>query len=89
MVLAERPETLEMLQRDARGLERALQDAGLKTESGGLSFGLRGDGRGGATPEQQQPIVPNYASPTEEPEVDLAAAYTRSFADGGRLDIRV
>lgn len=88
-VIAERPETLEMLQRDARGLERALQDAGLKTDSGGLSFGLRGDGRGGAAPEQQQPIVPQFALPTEEPEVDLAGAYTSSLSDGGRVDIRV
>lgn len=39
---ADRPETLEMLQRDARVLERALNDAGLKTESGGLDFNLRG-----------------------------------------------
>jgi hypothetical protein len=46
-ISVERPETLEMLQRDARGLERALQDAGLRTDSGSLSFNLRGDGRHG------------------------------------------
>ncbi|MQX38085.1 flagellar hook-length control protein FliK [Roseospira navarrensis] len=45
-VMVEKPETLDMLQRDARGLERALQDAGLKTESGGVQFSLRGDGGG-------------------------------------------
>lgn len=88
-VRAERPETLEMLQRDARGLERALQDAGLKTDSGGLSFGLRGDGRGGATADRQHPTMPQYALPAEEPEVDLAGAYASSLAASGRVDIRV
>ena len=44
-VLAERQETLDMLQKDVRGLERALNDAGLKTDATSLSFGLRGDGQ--------------------------------------------
>ena len=44
-VLAERQETLDILQKDARGLERALNDAGLKTDATSLSFGLRGDGQ--------------------------------------------
>jgi flagellar hook-length control protein FliK len=43
--VADRQDTLDMLQRDSRGLERALSDAGLRTDSGGLSFNLRGDGR--------------------------------------------
>ena len=47
MVQVERPETLDLLQRDARGLERALQDAGLKTDSNSLSFSLRDHGQGG------------------------------------------
>lgn len=45
ILAAEKGDTLELLQRDARGLERALQEAGLKTDSGSLSFQLRGDGR--------------------------------------------
>ncbi len=38
-VLAERPETLELLRTDSRALEKALQDAGLKTDTNSLSFG--------------------------------------------------
>jgi len=39
-------ETLELLKTDARGLERALDDAGLKSDSNSLNFNLRGqDGR--------------------------------------------
>ena len=40
-VVADRPETLEMLRNDSRGLERALQDAGLRSDAGNLSFNLR------------------------------------------------
>ena len=40
-VVADRPETLEMLRNDLRGLERALQDAGLRSDAGNLSFNLR------------------------------------------------
>lgn len=46
VITADRPETLHLLQRDARGLERALQDAGLQTNQGSLSFNLRGEGQG-------------------------------------------
>ena len=42
VISAERPETLDLLQRDARTLERALQEAGLRTDSGSLSFDLQG-----------------------------------------------
>ncbi len=39
---AERKDTLELLQRDVRGLERALQNAGLQTDGNSISFDLRG-----------------------------------------------
>ncbi len=40
-VIADKADTLDMLQRDSRALERALQDAGLHTDSESLNFGLR------------------------------------------------
>lgn len=43
-VTVERPSTLELLQRDIKGLERALHNAGLTMDGGDLSFSL---GRGG------------------------------------------
>jgi hypothetical protein len=45
-VVVEKADTLELLRADARGLERALQEAGLRTDSGSLNFNLRGDGGG-------------------------------------------
>ena len=42
-VAVEKAQTLELLQRDSRNLERALQDAGLKADSDSLNFSLRGE----------------------------------------------
>jgi flagellar hook-length control protein FliK len=42
-MIVERAETLEMLLTDARSLERALQQAGLKAEPGSVSFELASD----------------------------------------------
>jgi len=50
----DRPETLDLLQRDARGLERALQSAGLKTEDGSLQFSLRQHSPDGSAGQQAQ-----------------------------------
>ena len=45
----EKPETLTMLRQDAPQLQRALEQAGLKTNDGGLQFSLRDQ-----SPQQQQ-----------------------------------
>lgn len=42
VIAVERPETLDLLQRDARALERSLEDAGLRTGNNSLSFSLKG-----------------------------------------------
>ncbi len=47
-VVVEKAETLDLLRRDAPHLQRALDDAGLKTGSGGLQFSLRDQ-----TPQQR------------------------------------
>lgn len=43
LLVVEKPETLLMLQRDAGALERALQNAGLDTDSGSLNYEMAGD----------------------------------------------
>ena len=43
VIAADKPETLQWLQQDAKHLERALQDAGFKLDNGSLSFNLRQD----------------------------------------------
>jgi flagellar hook-length control protein FliK len=97
-IMAERPETLEMLQKDQRTLERALNDAGLQTDPGSLSFNLKGQGQGG---NQRQ--FAGYNQPgggrgkgfagmdIEGPAIpDFAAPqYSASGANRTRLDIRI
>lgn len=61
VVIADKPETLTLLQRDARGLEQALSDAGFDLGDGGLEFNLsdtggrtheEGEGSGAGNPMQ-------------------------------------
>ena len=78
---------MDLLQRDARDLERALQDAGLRADSGSLSFNLRGDGRNGAQngadgkPKQNEPLVE-----LTNPQLQ---AYAAGGGTSGRLDLRI
>ncbi len=44
-IMAERPETLDLLQRDIRSLERAIEAGGHKAEPGGISFSLDSGGQ--------------------------------------------
>ena len=59
LITAERPETLEILQRDGRSIERTLNNAGLSLENNGLSFSLKqeqhqqGQGFNSASHQQQ------------------------------------
>ena len=46
-IIVDQPATMQMLQNDSRGLERALQSAGINTDPSGLQFDMRGQGNGG------------------------------------------
>ncbi len=65
LIAADRHDTLDVLQRDSRALERALQDAGLRLNDNGLTFSLRQEqrqqGRGGA------PAMPLRRDPAAGP----------------------
>jgi flagellar hook-length control protein FliK len=88
---ADQQGTLDMLQKDAPTLTRALRDAGLDVSQGGLNFSLRGqggnnaqgDGNGGQGGRRGL-AMPMQAIKT----VDPVAASWRGAADG-RLDISV
>lgn len=84
---AERPQTMELLQRDARDLERALQDAGLRADSGSLSFNLRGQGRDA----QDEKMTGGHRQ--DGTPVEIATSQLQAYAAGsggsGRLDIRI
>jgi flagellar hook-length control protein FliK len=86
----DRADTFDLLRRDAAGLERALQDAGLKTAGNGLQFSLRDQSMsqqqttGGANTAQilvQDEMLP--------PADAIPQNYGRLAGQGGGLDIRV
>ncbi|MFO1072297.1 MAG: flagellar hook-length control protein FliK [Geminicoccaceae bacterium] len=52
--LVERPDTLDLLQRDSRALVSALADAGFRLDSGGLEFQLRDHEQAPQRQPQQQ-----------------------------------
>jgi len=88
----EKPETLSILRQDAPQLQRALDDAGVKTGSGGLQFSLRdqsssGQNNGGdSRPNAQRLII------TDEDAIPATVAgrsYGRSLGGSGGVDIRV
>jgi flagellar hook-length control protein FliK len=86
----DRADTLDLLRRDATGLERALQDAGLKTADNSLQFSLRDQSMGqqqtSAGPDAAQVIVTDEQSSS----IDVIPQnYGRLAGTGGGLDIRV
>jgi chemotaxis protein MotD len=89
-LIVERAETLDLLRRDAPELERALQQAGLKTSDNGLQFMLRDQAFAGRdderAPDAARLIVP--AANTDAAE-SLQRGYGRMLRLGGGIDIRV
>lgn len=98
MITAEKPETLEMLKNDIRGLDKALQEAGLKTDQQSFNFGLKEQGNGQAEPGRDRrnshgnkPSNQNDMPEEENDNGILANAnvYGRNMAKNGGVDIRV
>ena len=77
VIMAEKQDTLDLLQRDARQLERALQQAGLQTDRDSLEFTLR-DGNSGAATAQNDRTGDDTDTAGEESDIagDLAPADT-------------
>ena len=69
--MADKPETLDLLQKDSRFLERALQDAGLKTDNNSLSFNMQGkEGNGQAHLSSNSGADPNARNHAEQENQD-------------------
>jgi len=89
----EKPETLAMLQQSAPQLQQALQDAGLKTGSGGLQFSLRDQSSSGQNGnDNQSNSNAQRLIVTEEDIVPATLAgrsYGRTLGTQGGIDIRV
>ena len=87
-LLVERSETLDLLRRDFGNLERALNDAGLKTDSGSLQFAMRDQGFSGSG--QQQNEFTRSARVIVPGEIENPAGVARyNLAQRSGIDIRV
>ncbi|HTO41837.1 MAG TPA: flagellar hook-length control protein FliK, partial [Rhizomicrobium sp.] len=87
----EKPQTLDLLQRDRNDLERALKDSGIDLSQSGLNFSLKGQERHG---EQPTTFKGRSRALGASLAIDSANAATTAsihhFAGGSaRLDIRV
>lgn len=94
-IVAEKPETLELLQRDQRNLERTLNQAGLSTSEGSVEFSLKDQGGQGMGRDQDnRDGARQWRAIVEEPATAAvpqmsAATYARLAAARGGVDIRI
>ncbi len=93
-VIVERVETLQLLQRDAKTLERAFDQAGLKTNGDALQFSLRDPGHQGQRNGERQPDEPGASrgrgrnDGTLGDDLPMVSAVYRAPATGA-VDIRI
>jgi len=90
----EKPETLSMLRQDAPQLQQALNDAGLKTGSGGLQFSLRDQSSSNQNNgSNNQPDAPAQrlivSDEATVPSAVVGRSYGRPPGSSGGVDIRV
>jgi len=88
-LMAERPDTLDLLRRDAPQIERALQDAGLKTSDNGLQFSLRDQSF--ANQPDDTPTAASLVVTQDEsiPPAVIRQGYGQLLGLGSGIDIRV
>jgi flagellar hook-length control protein FliK len=91
VVTADRADTLDLLQRDARILQSSLQDAGLQADSNSLSFELKGNGlafgherRDGHAPSGSDDGIEGLTG-----DGAIAASSRPSIVTNDRVDIHV
>ncbi len=89
-LVVDRAETLDLLRRDASQIERALQQAGLKTGDNSLEFSLRGHAFGrDDQPAPQQGTRMELSDDNDAPLEAMRQGYGRHLGLGGGIDIRV
>ena len=86
---ADQPQTLDLLQKDAPALTRALRDAGLDVSQDGLNFSLRQQGQdsGQGAMAGNRGRIQLSAIATGDASTNATSAYRAPL--NGRLDIRV
>lgn len=92
-IIVEKAATLDLLRRDAPQLERALQDAGLKTSDNGLQFSLRDQqsqtGRQNADDNRRHAQHLMITEDETAPREVASRGYGRMLGTSGGIDMRV
>jgi chemotaxis protein MotD len=90
-LVVDRVETLDLLRRDAQQIERALNQAGLKTSDNALQFSLRDQGaqQQNAQDENGRKTAQLVVSDDDLAAAEVARGYGRLLGRAGGLDIRV
>jgi hypothetical protein len=90
-VTADQRHTLELLRSDARSLERALQEAGLQTDSGSLNFNLRSGGEERSGPHNGRPaaapLLTESGTDSRSGQTALPPGFGRASARPDGIDI--
>ena len=90
-LMVDKPQTLELLQRDAAGLTRSLADAGVSLSNNGLNFSLRGQDRqndgGGVVKGRSRALSVKAVMSTDA--ISNSGSNGSLAPDSVRLDIRV
>lgn len=92
-LVVEKQETLDLLQRDQRNLERTLAQAGLETTEGSIEFSLKDQGGNDRQGNGDRPAR-TWQAAVEDPDATAtlaanAATYSRLAAARGGIDIRI
>lgn len=101
-LVVERPETLALLQRDARSLERAFEQAGLRTTDASVQMSLRdngdgrgngaggfADGRGRGEGERDGQGRERGGEPARRPEIEALVARRIQAGGSAGIDVRI
>jgi len=89
-VMADNAATLEILLKDIRGLERALQEAGFNADQGCLEFSLRGDGAQRDAEAKEEKSAEEFSlDETEQPAEQAVEDGEIHYITPGRVNIRV
>lgn len=86
-IIADNKNTLTLLQQDAQGLARALNDAGLTADGGSLSFNLRGGQQEQQGDNAQAALTYQGMQPEEEAIDTMTRSYVVNLTQG--LDITI
>jgi flagellar hook-length control protein FliK len=86
-VVADKPQTLEALQRDQQTLHRVLKESGLDLGSNALNFSLKGQERGDGSAQRYNARASAPKTDFSDPVAPIPIVSSR--AADGRIDIRI